>query len=133
ESHRSLAEYGKRVFAGQPQPPNPSVGRSRSASDGRSFLERKLVGKRHVGVCRHLHVLRVSAVARNAVRDDPFGAELRPADATMAAYAAAGIVVVHHALPDLRLLFRNARPDRSDDPAWLVTGNDRPFRRDEPH
>src|SRR6185369_17944316 len=47
-----------------------------------------------------------------------------PADAAMLADAAAGVVMVHHALANRRLALRDARAARRDDAAGLVSGDE---------
>src|SRR5262249_17871993 len=62
------------------------------------------------------------AVTGHSIDSDPRAAELRPAEATMTARAAALVVVIHHAPADQRRIHADAY--RGDDAARLVTRDD---------
>src|SRR5262249_30241856 len=72
---------------------------------------------------RHLHVFRMRTVAVRTEYRGAVEAHLRPAGAAVLAGAAAGVVMVHHALPDARLLLGNARAERDHHAAGLVPGD----------
>ena len=123
EPDRPLAEHGERVPAGDVEPLERLVGGSRAAGDRRPLFEGELVGERHEGARRHLHVGGVAAVPRQAVDDDPLRAELGPARPAVLAVATALVVVVHHALTDRRVGLRDPRAALEDDAAGLVSGD----------
>jgi hypothetical protein len=125
EPDRPLAEDGDRLAALQIEPLQRTVRRAGAAGDRRAGLERERVGQRHQRVYRHLHVLGMRAVAVCAEHGGAFEAHLRPARAAMLAAAAAGVVVIHHALPDARLVRRDAGAERDHDTARLVPGDHR--------
>src|SRR5882762_9713290 len=66
------------------------------------------------------------AVRANAVDHNALTAELRPADPAVLAHAAAGVMMIHDALADRCLAFRNARAARRDHAAGLVPTDERP-------
>src|SRR3712207_8645793 len=79
------------------------------------------VRQRDQGPSRTLHVLRVGAVAGDAVDlGDTLNTELHPTGRAMPAHTAAPVMVLHGPHPDLGLLLRHTRSDRHDDPAGLV-------------
>ncbi len=125
ESHWPLAEHGERVAAADVHAPQRAEGGAGAACDRGAFGEGELLGKLHQRPRRHLQVIGVAAVCRDAVDGDAGAAELRPADAAVLADAAAGIVMVHDALTGGRLALRDAGPARDDDAARLVAGDER--------
>src|SRR5262249_57946497 len=69
-----------------------------------------------------VHIPCAPAVTGHSIDSDPRAAELRPAEATMTARAAALVVVIHHAPADQRRIHADAY--RGDDAARLVTRDD---------
>ena len=68
-------------------------------------------------------IVRMPAMRGDAVDGDARAAELRPADATMRAHAAAGVVMIHHALADRRFALGDTGAARDYHAARLVARN----------
>src|SRR5262245_30750050 len=122
EPHRTLAEDRQRVATRDVDALERAVGGAGSTRDGRALFERQLLRKRHAGERGRLHVSRVPTVTGHPIDGDPRAAELRPAEAAMAARAAALVVVIHHAPADQRRIHADAHC--GDDATRLVTRND---------
>src|SRR5213592_4489560 len=109
-----LAEDRERVAPGDVEALERAVGGAGPTRDRGALLEAERFGQRHERARGHLHVGRVSAVARHAVDDDAVRTELRPADAAVLAAPAALVVVVHHPRAGRRLVLGDAGPARRE-------------------
>src|SRR6478735_8880254 len=124
ESDRPLAENRDRMIAAKAEALQRAPGRAGPAGDRRPGVERELVRQRHKRVRRAFHVTGMGAVAGRAVDfGDALDAELLPSRGAVRAHSAAAIVVLHDALTEEGLLFRDAGADCHHNSAGLVSGD----------
>src|SRR6267378_3533441 len=125
KANRSRAKHGEGRATRETHAAQRAVGGPRAAGDSRALDKAQLIGKRHERARRHLEVFGMPAMRGHAVDDDARAAQLRPADPAVLAHAATRVMVIHDALADWCLAFRNARAARRDDPAGLVPADER--------
>ena len=123
-----LPEDRQRVPPGDIEPLQRHIGGARAAGNRGSFVETECVGQADERAGGHAHVRGIAAIAGEAIDDAAVQAHLAVALPAMMAFAAAVIMMHHHAVADPRLGVRDVRAPLDDNAARLVPADWQPLR-----